>query len=109
MSIAKAPSESKKTAKQAYDNFTPGFGLKFLRDGVHSGNLVAMYGVNGAESWNFFKMDFSNHIGAAEGIALNLVAKKFSSGTPFIQYVGLSDIAQYDQHGNEVAAPKFPF
>lgn len=109
MSIAKEPSESKTTAKQALDNFTPGFGLKFLRDGVPSGNLVAMYSVNGAESWNFFKMDFSNHIGKAGGIALNLVAKKFSSGTPFVQYVGLSDIATYDQFGNKVANPKFPF
>ena len=37
-------------------------GLKFLRDGVDSANLVAMYSVDGQESWNFFKNDFSNHI-----------------------------------------------
>lgn len=68
-----------------------------------------MYGVNGAETWNFFKMPASNHIGKAGGIALNLVAKKFSSGTPFVQYVGLSDIATYDKNGKQAAHPKFPF
>ena len=43
-------------------NTAPGMGLKFLRDGVDSANLVAMYSVDGQESWNFFKNDFSNHI-----------------------------------------------
>ena len=62
LSAAKKYDTTKSTAAEAYDNFTPGFGLKFLRDGVHSGDLVAMYGVNGFDSWNFFKMDFSNHI-----------------------------------------------
>jgi len=109
LSAAKQFDKTKTSAAEAYDNFTPGFGLKFLRDGVHSGNLVAMYGVNGADSWNFFKMDFSNHIGSAQGVALNLVAKKFATATPFVQYVGLSDIATYDQFGKKVDAPKFPF
>ena len=43
-------------------NTAPGMGLKFLRDGRDSANLVAMYSVDGQESWNFFKNDFSNHI-----------------------------------------------
>ena len=43
-------------------NTAPGMGLKFLRDGMDSANLVAMYSVDGQESWNFFKNDFSNHI-----------------------------------------------
>jgi len=33
----------------------PGMGLKFLRDGMDSANLVAMYSVNGQPGeWNFF-------------------------------------------------------
>ena len=43
-------------------NTAPGMGLKFLRDGMDSANLVAMYSVDGQDSWNFFKNDFSNHI-----------------------------------------------
>ena len=48
-------------------NTAPGMGLKFLRDGVDSANLVAMYSVDGQESWNFFKNDFSNHIPESGG------------------------------------------
>ena len=109
LSAAKQYDTTKTTAAEALDNFTPGFGLKFLRDAVPSGNLVAMYGVNGADSWNFFKMDFSNHIGSAQGVALTLVAKKFETATPFVQYVGLSDIASYTQDGTLTTTPKFPF
>jgi hypothetical protein len=65
-------------------NTGPGMGLKFLRDGIDSANLVAMYSVDGQESWNFFKNDFSNHIPAA-GAALLPLAKKFSSATPWVQ------------------------
>jgi hypothetical protein len=69
-SCAKKPDESKKSAKEAYENFTPGFGLKFFRDNVPSGNTIAMFGVNGVPTWNVFTYPFSNHIGAASGIAL---------------------------------------
>jgi hypothetical protein len=84
LSAAKKPDETKKTAKEAIDNFIPGFGLKFLRDGVHSGGLVAMYGVDGAESWNFFGMDFSNHVGGPTDFSLKVLSKKFATITPFI-------------------------
>jgi len=48
----------------------PGIGLKFLRDGVDSANLVAIFSLNGTPGdWNFFEKDFSNQIGAATGAA----------------------------------------
>ena len=69
-----------------------------------------MYGVNGTPGdWNFFEKDFTNHIGAAEGAALHAVALKFSTETPWIQSVGLSDFAQIGEDGQKVAAPVFPF
>jgi len=74
LSTAKAADESKTSAKDAYDNFTPGFGLKLFRDGLPSANTIAMYGVNGVPTWNFFKFPASNHIGGASGIALTAVA-----------------------------------
>jgi len=43
-----------------------------------------MYGVDGTESWNIFKMDFSNHIGAPNDFGLKILAKKFATATPFI-------------------------
>lgn len=84
-------------------------GLKFLRDKVPSANLVAMYSVNGQASWNFFKNKFSNHIGPVVGSATAVLAKKFSTGTPYIQTVGLSDFASTNQDGSKVGNPKFPF
>jgi len=63
----------------------PGMGLKFLRDGVDSAVLVAMYSVNGTPGdWNFFEKDFKNHIEAASGAALRAVATKFSTETHWI-------------------------
>lgn len=37
-------------------------GLKFLRDGVDSANLVAMFSVDGQPSWNFFENDWTTII-----------------------------------------------
>merc|ERR1711915_469197 len=86
----------------------PGMGLKFLRDGQESGSMVAMYSVEGQKSWNLFKNDWTNHVGAGSGI-LYLLGKKFATATPFIQYVSLSDMAQFGADGKEEATPVFPF
>jgi hypothetical protein len=41
-------------------------GLKFLRDGIDSANLVSMWSVAGqANDWNFFSNIFFNHIAGA--------------------------------------------
>ena len=79
-SSAAAPSKSQPLA--------PGLGLKFLRDGIDSANLVSMWSVEGQPNdWNFFSNDFFNHISAApaDNYALAALAKKFSSGTDYIQ------------------------
>ena len=58
-------------------------GLKFLRDGVDSANLVAMNSVNGQPGdWNFFSKTFTTHIPDPEG-PLKALACKFATGTPF--------------------------
>ena len=67
----------------------PGMGLKFLRDGRDSANLVAMYSVDGQDSWNFFKNDFTTHI-PTPGPLLQLIALKFSEATNFVQQVEFS-------------------
>ena len=43
-------------------NMAPGMGVKLLRDGQDSANLVAMYGVEGHSSLNFFAKEWTNHI-----------------------------------------------
>lgn len=75
----------------------PGMGLKFLRDGVSSANLVAMYSVEGTPNdWNFFSKDFFNHITAAKSAALKVLSAKFATATKYITEVGLSDMAGHD-------------
>jgi|ERR1719318_202237 len=100
-SLAKEPSTSS-------NNTAPGLGLKFLRNGMDSANLVAMYSVNGQESWNFFKNNFTNHIPPVEGAAL-AIPIKFSQATNNVQQVGLSDFSQSGEDGVLVADAKFPF
>merc|ERR1711936_503544 len=96
--------EPSNTAKST----TPGMGLKFLRDGKDSANLVAMYSVNGQDSWNFFKNDFTNHIGAL-GAALIPLEVKFSEATNYISECGLSDWASYGEDGVMASSLSFPF
>ena len=67
-------------------NTAPGMGLKLLRDGMDSANLVAMYSVNGQESWNFFKNDFTTHVPDAD-ITLYPLLLKFSEATNYVQQV----------------------
>jgi hypothetical protein len=64
-------------------NTTPGLSIKFLRDGIESANFVAMYSVDGQDTWDYFANDFSNHIAAA-GPALMPLAAKFSTYTKYV-------------------------
>jgi len=102
-------SQAKEPSPPALDT-APGMGLKFLRDGIDSANLVAMYSVNGQEGWNFFQNDFTTHLGPA-GLELIPVALKFSEATNYVQEVGLSDWGLYGADGVQVDAAdwKFPF
>lgn len=90
-------------------NTAPGMGLKFLRDGVDSANLVAMYSVDGQESWNFFKNDFSNHIPDISFGKKATLGVKFATATRNIRQVGISDWGKYGGNGVETATPSFPY
>jgi len=108
-SCAKDTNPSQSTPDGAIDNFTPGMGLKWLRDGQPSANLQAMWGVNGQNSWNFFKNDFSNHIPAASGVALKALALKFSSATKYVQTMGLRDLSIIGCNGQTRSPHRYPF
>lgn len=102
MSVA-APTDSKKP------NLKPGMGLKFLRDGVDSANFVAMFSVDGQPSLNIFANDWSNHIPTPTDITLKPLEARFATQTNWIQTVGLSEMASYDQAGNYYATPNMPW
>ena len=88
----------------------PGMGLKFLRDGIDSANLVAMYSTAGTPGdWNFFSKDFTTHVPAPEGAVLKAMAAKFGSYSDYIQQVGLSEMSYSKQDGQPDAPPVFPY
>jgi hypothetical protein len=76
LSSAAKPSDSK--INPLANALGPGMGLKFLRDGMDSANLVSMYSVDGQPGdWNFFSNSFSNHVKDATGIQTIALSKKF--------------------------------
>jgi hypothetical protein len=110
-SIAKEQDTTKTSAEDALGNFTPGISLKFLRNGLHSANLVAMFNTAGQNSWNPFKNDFTNVFNLIDNgdFTQKALAAKFASVTSMVSSVGVKDIAQYDESGKEISEPKFPF
>lgn len=91
------------------NEITPGLAIKFLRDSVPSGNLIAMPGIEAQKSMNFFLHDFVNHIPKPSGAAFNVLAAKFLSYSNFIFELGLSDLSKYDQSGLQVNAGDMDF
>jgi len=91
---------------------TPGIGVKFFRDGMDSANFVSMYLLTGQTSFNFFAHDHTNHVPdlpSTASIKFKLLKQVFLKASDWPTFVGLSDFAQYDQNGNEIDEPRFPF
>ena len=66
------------------------------------------------QSWNtynFFNYPLSNHLSRSTmGFAQKVLGFKFSFAPSYwTTFLGLSDFATYDQEGNSVDMPKFPF
>jgi len=100
LSLALKPEETKTV---------PGMGLKFLRDGIDSANLVAMQTVVGQNSWNFFKHDFTTIIPRVKSLKIFPVMLKFSTASQYIWSVSVSDFGRYGESGFQIIDPRFPF
>lgn len=110
LSLAKKPDTSKKSPEGAFDNFAPGMAIKCLRSKQPSANIIAMFGVEGQSSWNFFKNDFTNHIPEKiASFALKKLAQKFSTATPYVATLGTTKAASIDENGNVEEKPVLPF
>lgn len=102
LSSAATPSASQPLA--------PGFGLKFLRDGRDSANLVAMYDLEGQPNdWNFFSHAFTNHVQPKSSAVITIGSAKFATATKYVTEVGLGDFAQYTSSGAQEAQKNYPF
>jgi hypothetical protein len=112
LSPAAEPEPDKGTTCDPQCGFVPGLGLKILRTGVLSGNIFAMYSLVGQPSFNFFRNNFTNHpeldcsdiTGSTRALFM-----KFKTASNWPTTVGLSQLALFDEDGNEADPPKYPF
>ena len=70
---------------------------------------LATWGNLSDENWDFFMHDWSNHIPDIQSSFLTSLANKFHEASEYIQAMGLSDMAEWDQHGNHEDENVFPF
>jgi len=61
--------------------------------------------------WNFFDNNFTNHhVGPADNAKVKALVYKFSGATNYVESVGLSNCAKYDEAGKETEDEgNFPF
>ena len=87
---------------------TPAISLKFLRDGMDSGNVVANQSFRGQESYNFFENSVGT-IQRGDRSGLDAVHLHFKNASDFLGGVGNSEFASFEQDGTEISDPVFPF
>ena len=87
----------------------PGFGIKFLRDGMSSANILAMFHFDGQTSWNFFKNRWTTILREPNNIcARNTIGKHLATVTDHPGATSVMDVAEYDQYGNKEKNPHWP-
>ncbi|KAJ3094583.1 hypothetical protein HDU97_007886 [Phlyctochytrium planicorne] len=90
-------------------NITPGLGLKALRTGVKSGNLVAMFSLGGQADTDFFKNVWNNHVPKTPATLIPIETAFRLSTRDHTNKVGLSDFATFDKEGKKADKPNFPY
>ena len=98
---------------------TPGAAMKFLRSGTYSANALFSYSTMPVKekTFDFFGYPLSNHalVRKPEGHHLGRVLGAVMTGVKYcetkscVSKVGISDLTFYDQAGNFVKKPKFPY
>jgi hypothetical protein len=90
----------------------PAVALKFLRNGVPSGN-IHLLGAGPQDSFNFFAHDFSNHVPDFPfntPPAALVLRDLFLTASAYPTYVGLSRIAEFDATGKKPSStPNYPW
>ena len=89
---------------------SPGFGIKFLRDGMDSADTVTMFSFDGQPSYNYFKNRWSTHLNEMENeCARETIGKKLAETTPHIGAMSVMNWAKHTESGMEESNPKWPF
>jgi hypothetical protein len=90
---------------------TPALAIKALRDGVPSGNIIAMYELDGQKTLNFFEHNLCTHLAARPSFPMKLqvLGAKFKLQSAYPGCLGLSEFASFDESGNRILSPQFPW
>lgn len=89
---------------------SPGFGIKFLRDGMDSANTVTMFSFDGQPSYNYFKNRWSTHINEPMNeCARETIGKKLAETTDHIGAMSVKNWGEYTESGMVEPQPKWPF
>lgn len=91
------------------DNIIPSVSLKFFRDGIDSANMLGMNSIDGQTSWNVFKYDWFTHLPVIQTPILAKLGDHFSTASNYVQALGVSAIAQYNEDGTLVEDVVFPY
>ena len=94
-------------------------GFKCFRDGVSSGDFVAMWQLDGfakhpeghAQSCSYFSVPFMTHVEARDDLPFKqkLLAYAFDQVDPVPNFISLHGFAEFTQDGKHESSPNFPF
>ena len=88
----------------------PGFGLKLFRDGMWAGDMLTMYAFDGQPSFNFFRNRWSTILAEPQNECnRETQGKKLAEVTDYIGATTVLDLAEFDEYGQKVENPQFPF
>lgn len=89
---------------------SPGFGIKFLRDGMDSADTVTMFSFDGQPSFNYFANRWSTHLNEPiNECSRQTIGKKLAETTPHIGAMSVMNWGQYTEEGIEESEPLWPF
>lgn len=82
---------------EAGEQFTsPSIALKFLRDGMHAADTIAMVHIGGQPSFNFFKNRLSTELpGTDDMCILQTLGKKLAEATDHLGTMSVMDWGLY--------------
>lgn len=89
---------------------SPGFGLKFLRNGYPSANGLAMFSFAGQPSFNFLTNSWTTHLAEPQNVCGRMtISSKFAEGTRHLGNTSVMEWSEVDENGDKESCPTWPF
>ena len=89
---------------------SPGFGVKFLRDGMDSADTVTMFSFDGQPSFNYFANRWSTHLNEPlNECSRETIGKKLAETTDHIGAMSVLNWSKHKEDGTPEEEPRWPF